>query len=162
MIITQFIQEISLLLLLGVFYVYYLYKKNFKKKNKVPVIKPYYLMNKKELKELNKEVTDNINLRNKIYNNFNLMINNHSISAQALDEISTFINKDLELDIEKFQNQIHFIYHALNSEYISNLTLHTVNTILDFEVKNFFSNKSKSISKVRSIKKKSKVLNLYS
>ncbi|MFR5264487.1 hypothetical protein [Clostridium sp.] len=162
MIIIQFIQEISLLLTLGVFYVYYLYKKNFKKKNKVPLIKPYYLMNKRELKELNKEVTDNINLRNKIYNNFNLMINNYSISAQAIDEISTFINKDLELDIEKFQNQIHFIYHTLNSEYISNLTLHTVNIILDFEVKNFFSNKSKSISKVRSIKKKSKVINLYS
>ncbi|WP_055070690.1 hypothetical protein [Clostridium massiliamazoniense] len=162
MIITQFIQEISLLLLLGVFYVYYLYKKNFKKKNKVPVIKPYYLMNKKELKELNKEVTDNINLRNKVYNNFNLMINNHSISAQAILEITQFINEDLKLDIEKFQSDIHFIYHCLDREYISNLTLYTINTLLEVETKMFFSNKSKSIQKIRSIKKKSKVINLYS
>lgn len=138
MIIKGFLPEI---ILIGTFYILLTYSMNIKKmKISKKVTKPYYLMSKKELANLELEVDNNLDLRAEVQTQFNNMLMNGQISDNSLDRIKELIKNDIK-GYKGARKADKFINNCLKNEYISNTNLNIIKDVLDLEAQSFFNSK---------------------
>lgn len=142
--IKEFLPEI---ILIGTFYILLTYSMNIKKmKISKKATKPYYLMSKKELANLELEVDNNLDLRAEVQTQFNNMHMNGQISDNSLDRIKELIKNDIK-GYKGARKADKFINNCLKNEYISNTNLNIIKSVLNLEAQSFFNSKSTPIKK---------------
>lgn len=155
MIIKYFIPEI---ILLGSFFTIALIgmAKKTKCTKKKSVQKPYFLMNKKELAELELKVDNNLDKRAILLSRFELLNSDNFIKPKTMDYVKNLVLSDIN-GYKGTKNAYALISNCLKDEYISNKNLNIISDILDLESKSFFNSKS---SATRKQTEKAKVIEL--
>lgn len=118
--------------------------------------KPYWMMNKKELDQLEFEVDNNLDDRATLINRFELLTSQDLVSKGNVDYIKSLLLSDIK-GYKGSRNAYAVINNCLKDEYVSNENLGIINNILDLESKSFF-NSHKPVGRNR--KEKAKVIEL--
>lgn len=119
-----------ILVLGGTFYIKYrfLFKKRRKAKKN---IKPYYLMNKKELKKLECEVEENILERDKIIRALSFLKETKSLNVDMITYIKDIVVQDTEMKFSKTDSFLDIINKGMKSGYISSNSLQLIKTKIE-------------------------------
>lgn len=118
-------------IILGYFYLKFrhLFKKN--KRSRKKKVKPYYLMDKKELKKLESEVELNLLERNKVIRALKFLRETKSLNVDMIIYIKDIVVEDTEM---KFSNKYSFfeiIEMGINNGYVSNNSLNLIKTKIE-------------------------------
>lgn len=113
-----------ILVMIGSFYIKYGFL--FKKRKKSKKIKPYYLMDKKELRKLECEVEENILERDKIIRALSFLKETKSLNVDMLTSIKDIVVQDTEMKFSKTDSFLEIIFKGMESGYISSNSLQQI------------------------------------
>ena len=113
-----------ILVLVGTFYIKY--KSLFKKRKSYKKVKPYYLMNKKELRKLECEVEENILERDKIIRALSFLKETKSLNVDMITYIKDIVVQDTEMKFSKTDSFLDIIFKGMESGYISSNSLQQI------------------------------------
>lgn len=113
-----------ILVLVGTFYIKY--KSLFKKRKRCKKVKPYYFMDKKELRKLECEVEENILERDKIIRALSFLKETKSLNVDMITYIKDIVVQDTEMKFSKTDSFLDIIFKGMESGYISSNSLQQI------------------------------------
>lgn len=118
-------------IILGYFYLKfrYLFKKN--KRSVKKKVKPYYLMDKKELKKLESEVELNLLERNKVIRALKFLRETKSLNVDMITYIKDIVVEDTEMKFSNKYSSFEIIEMGINNGYVSNNSLNLIKTKIE-------------------------------